>query len=81
MAPLLARAGGVRFHLTEINGQPGAKVFDTRDLLVGVMALDIAEDQIRTIHSVVNPDKLQHFGRVGDLGALVRPVASAENDG
>ena len=73
-APLLARAGGVRFHPTEVNGQPGALVFDSHDLLVGVMALDIADDQIQTIHSIVNPDKLQHFDRVGDLGALVRPA-------
>ncbi|MEV4326829.1 RNA polymerase sigma-70 factor [Microbispora rosea] len=73
MAPLLARAGGVRFHLTQVNGQPGALVFDARDLLVGVMGLDIADDRIQTIHSIVNPDKLRHFDRVGDLGALVRP--------
>lgn len=73
-APMLARAGGVRFHLTKVNGQPGALVFDTRDLLVGVMALIIADGEVQTIHSIVNPDKLQHFDRVGDLGALVRSV-------
>jgi RNA polymerase sigma-70 factor (ECF subfamily) len=54
----LARAGGVRFHVTEVNGQPDAMVFDTQDLLVGVMALDIAGGQIQTIRSIVNPDKL-----------------------
>ncbi|MBE3012693.1 hypothetical protein IL992_26385 [Microbispora sp. NEAU-D428] len=32
-----------------------ALVFDTRDPLVGVMALDIADDQVQTIHSIVNP--------------------------
>ncbi|QFY09270.1 RNA polymerase sigma-70 factor [Nonomuraea phyllanthi] len=72
MAPMLARAGGVRFRLTEVNGQPGALVYDVRDLLVGVMGLDIADGEIQTIHSIVNPDKLQHFDRVGDLGLLVR---------
>ncbi|MCF6476532.1 RNA polymerase sigma-70 factor [Nonomuraea sp. MG754425] len=72
VAPVLARAGGVRYHLTEVNGQPGALVFDAADLLVGVMGLDIADGRIQTIHSIVNPDKLQHFDRVGDLGALVR---------
>ena len=36
------------------------------------MGLDIADGRIQTIHSIVNPDKLQHFDRVGDLGALVR---------
>ncbi|GAA4611842.1 RNA polymerase sigma-70 factor [Actinoallomurus liliacearum] len=81
MAPLLARAGGVRFHVTEINGQPGALVFDTRDLLVGVMGLDIADGRLQTIYSIVNPDKLQHFDRVGDLSALVRAGRRADDDG
>ncbi|MBN6050537.1 RNA polymerase sigma-70 factor [Nonomuraea sp. RK-328] len=79
MAPMLARAGGVRFQLTEVNGQPGALVFDVRDLLVGVMGLDIADGQIQTIHSIVNPDKLQHFDRVGDLGALVRTLRPSDD--
>jgi RNA polymerase sigma-70 factor (TIGR02957 family) len=63
---------GVRLHITEVNGQPGAMAIDAQDRLVGVMALDIAEGQIQTIHSVVNPDKLRHFDRVDDLGALLR---------
>lgn len=78
-APMLARAGGVRYHLTEVNGQPGALVFDARDLLVGVMGLDIADGRIQTIHSIVNPDKLRHFDRVGDLGALVRADRRADD--
>ncbi|HEU5159212.1 MAG TPA: RNA polymerase sigma-70 factor [Streptosporangiaceae bacterium] len=79
---VLARAGGVRFHAVEVNGQPGAMVFDTQDLLVGVMGLDIADGQIQAIRSIVNPDKLRHFDRVGDIGALVRaarrPPSGAE---
>jgi RNA polymerase sigma-70 factor (ECF subfamily) len=63
---------GVRIHVTEVNGQPGVMAIDEHDRLVGVMALDIADGQIQTIHSIVNPDKLRHFDRVGDLGALVR---------
>ncbi|WP_149257886.1 RNA polymerase sigma-70 factor [Actinomadura sp. K4S16] len=70
--PALAHAGGVRFRIAEVNGQPGALVFDTRDLLVAVVGLEIADGRVQTIHSIVNPDKLQHFDRVGDLGALVR---------
>ena len=68
----LARGGGVRVHVTEVNGQPGAMVFDAHDRLVAVLGLDIAEDQVQTIHSIVNPDKLRHIDRVGDLVALVR---------
>jgi RNA polymerase sigma-70 factor (ECF subfamily) len=63
---------GIRIHAAEVNGQPGAMVFDPQDQLVAVIGLGIADDQIQTIHSIVNPDKLRHFDRVGDLGALVR---------
>jgi RNA polymerase sigma-70 factor (TIGR02957 family) len=63
---------GLRIHVTEVNGQPGIVAIDARDRLVGVMGLDIADGQIQTIHSIVNPDKLRHLGRVSDLSALVR---------
>src|SRR6266545_4251122 len=52
---------GVRTQVTEVNGQPGVMAFDAQDRLVGVMALDIADGQIQSIHSVANPDKLRHF--------------------
>ncbi|AVT33217.1 RNA polymerase subunit sigma-24 [Plantactinospora sp. BC1] len=63
---------GVRVQLAEVNGQPGAMAFDSQDRLVGVIGLGIADGQVQTIHSVVNPDKLRHFGPVGDLAGLVR---------
>jgi RNA polymerase sigma-70 factor (ECF subfamily) len=63
---------GVRIQLTEVNGQPGVMAFDAQDRLVGVIGLGIVDGQIHTIHSIVNPDKLRHLDRVGDLGALVR---------
>jgi hypothetical protein len=28
-----------------------------------VVALNIADDQVQTIHAVANPEKLQHLGR------------------
>jgi hypothetical protein len=56
----LARAG-LRIQVAEVNGQPGVLVIDEQNRLIGVMALDIAEGQIQTIHSIVNPDKLRHF--------------------
>jgi RNA polymerase sigma-70 factor (ECF subfamily) len=68
----LARFGGVRLQVTEVNGQPGAMVFDARDRLFGVMELDIADGRIRSIHSVVNPDKLRHLAPVSELGPLIR---------
>jgi RNA polymerase sigma-70 factor (ECF subfamily) len=68
----LAARLGVRIQVAEVNGEPGAMAFDAQDRLVGVIGLDIADGQVQTIHSIVNPDKLRHFDRVGDLGALVR---------
>jgi len=75
---MLARMGA-RIQVIEVNGQPGAVAIDTHDRLVGVMALDIAEGQIQTIHSIVNPDKLRHLGQVSDLGALLRGPRSGDD--
>lgn len=67
-----ARAGGVTWRREEVNGQPGARVMDHEGRLISVMVLDVAEGQIQAVRSIVNPDKLQHLGPVGDLGALLR---------
>jgi RNA polymerase sigma-70 factor (ECF subfamily) len=72
---------GVRIRVTEVNGQPGVMAIDPQDRLVGVMGLDIADGQIQTIHSIVNPDKLRHLHRVGDLGALLRAGRRSGDDG
>ena len=58
---------GVRAELVLVNGQPGAVAYDPDDRVVSVFALDIADGQVQTIRSVVNPDKLQHLGPVSDL--------------
>jgi RNA polymerase sigma-70 factor (ECF subfamily) len=62
---------GVRVHVTEVNGQPGAMAIDPQERLVGVMGLYIADGRIQTIHSIANPDKLRHLGR-DDLAASIR---------
>jgi len=66
------RLPGVSLRPVEINGGPGALVFDAQQLLIGVMALDVADGRITSISSIGNPDKLAHLGPVGDLGALIR---------
>jgi RNA polymerase sigma-70 factor (ECF subfamily) len=71
-ARLQTLLGGFISRREEVNGQPGALVFDREGRLVGVMILDIAEGQIQGVSSIVNPDKLQHLGPVADLGALLR---------
>jgi RNA polymerase sigma-70 factor (TIGR02957 family) len=63
---------GVRLQIVEVNGQPGAAAIDEDDQLVGVMAFDIVDGQIQTIHSIANPDKLRHLDRDGQRGGLLR---------
>jgi RNA polymerase sigma-70 factor, ECF subfamily len=44
--------------LAEINGQPGALLFDPDGVPVVAVSLDIADGQIQTLRAVTNPDKL-----------------------
>jgi RNA polymerase sigma-70 factor, ECF subfamily len=70
----LARRGqavGMRFRPAEINGHPGLLVFDPQGRVLSVLVLDIADDRVQAVRSVVNPDKLRHLGPVGDLTALL----------
>jgi RNA polymerase sigma-70 factor (TIGR02957 family) len=71
-ARLQTLLGGFISRRAEVNGQPGALVFDREGRLIGVMILDVAEGQIQGVSSIVNPDKLRHLGPVADLGALLR---------
>jgi RNA polymerase sigma-70 factor (TIGR02957 family) len=67
----LGFAAGGALRPAEVNGQPGALVLDAGGGLVGVMALDVADGQIQGVRSIVNPDKIGHVGRVGDMRALL----------
>jgi RNA polymerase sigma-70 factor (ECF subfamily) len=69
---LAGRVPGVSMRRVEVNGAPGAVILDAQQRLIAVMALDIVGDQITSISSVVNPDKLAHLGPVGDLASLLR---------
>jgi RNA polymerase sigma-70 factor (TIGR02957 family) len=66
-----ARIPGAGFRQVEINGQPGALLVDGEGRLISVMSLEIADGQIRSVRSIVNPDKLRHIGPVADLRALL----------
>jgi RNA polymerase sigma-70 factor (ECF subfamily) len=63
---------GITSRREEVNGQPGALFFDRAGRLVSVMSLEIAEGQIQSVNSIVNPDKLRHLGPLADLDALLR---------
>jgi RNA polymerase sigma-70 factor (ECF subfamily) len=67
-----ARVPGVSFRLVEVNGDAGALYLDDQERVISVMALDIADGEIRGINGIVNPDKLRHLGPVADIKALLR---------
>jgi RNA polymerase sigma-70 factor (ECF subfamily) len=58
----------------EVNGQPGALFLDPAGQLVNVFVLDIAGGQVRTVRSVINPDKLRHLGPLADVPGLRRQL-------
>jgi len=68
----LAGIGGITTRREEVNGQPGVLFLDRDGKLIGVTTLDIADGQIQGVNAIVNPDKLQHLGPVGDVRALLR---------
>jgi RNA polymerase sigma-70 factor (TIGR02957 family) len=44
-----------------VNGQPGARIADAEGRTLSVLALDIADGQVRGIYNILNPDKLRHL--------------------
>jgi RNA polymerase sigma-70 factor (TIGR02957 family) len=66
------RVPGVSLRPVEINGGAGAVFLDPQQRLIGVWALDIIDGQIKSISSIVNPDKLTHLGPLGDYASLLR---------
>jgi RNA polymerase sigma-70 factor (TIGR02957 family) len=67
---LAERIGGIQVRRVMVNGQPGAEFLDTDGKLINVLALDIADGQVQTIRSIVNPEKLGHLGPVADAKQL-----------
>jgi RNA polymerase sigma-70 factor (TIGR02957 family) len=55
-----------------VNGDPGALFVDGQQRVIGVLALEIAGGQIKSIRSIVNPDKLRHLGPLADYESLIR---------
>jgi RNA polymerase sigma-70 factor (TIGR02957 family) len=72
---------GISLRPAEINGQAGALYLDADGAVLGAMALDIADDQIQGISSIVNPDKLHHLGEVGDAWALLEQLRDQKRSG
>jgi RNA polymerase sigma-70 factor (ECF subfamily) len=55
------RRGG-QIRPVHVNDGPGALMLDPDGALVGVLSLQIGDDRIEAVRSVVNPDKLRHLG-------------------
>jgi RNA polymerase sigma factor (sigma-70 family) len=64
--------GGAKTERRLINGQPGIVILAPDGSVVGALSLEIADDRVIAVNSVVNPDKLRHLGSVGDMGAMLR---------
>ena len=75
-----SRVPGVSMRPVEVNGTPGALLFDGEGRVVGVWAIETAGGEIAGVNSVVNPDKLGHLGPVGDVRALLERAAQARRE-
>ena len=63
-------AGRAVARVVEVNGEPD-RASNAAGELLGVIAIEVRDGLIVAIRSVVNPDKLQHLGPVGDMHALL----------
>ena len=67
----MQRLGGVEIRRVTVNGHPGATLSLPDGGLIGVMALELGDGQVRAVRSIVNPEKLEHLGPLADVNALV----------
>jgi RNA polymerase sigma-70 factor (TIGR02957 family) len=70
----IPRVPGVSWRPVEVNGGPGAVFLDGQEQLLSVLALDIADGEIKGVRGIVNPDKLRHLGPVADVNSLVKEL-------
>jgi RNA polymerase sigma-70 factor (ECF subfamily) len=62
---------GLSARPVHVNGQPGFVAVDAEERIVSVTALEIADGKVHAVRSVVNPEKLDHLGRVADLRRML----------
>ncbi|NUR64680.1 MAG: RNA polymerase sigma-70 factor [Streptomyces sp.] len=61
----------------ELNGQPGAVSRDRDGKVLHTWTLDVLDGRVRTIRTILNPDKLTHLGPVADAWAITREARRA----
>jgi RNA polymerase sigma-70 factor, ECF subfamily len=64
---------GLEVQAVHVNGSPGLRSVTPDGRLVNIAGLDVEGGRIVRIHSIVNPDKLDHLGPVSDVA--LRPGA------
>jgi RNA polymerase sigma-70 factor, ECF subfamily len=53
---------GAQIRQVWVNGQAGVLILDRNGGLIAVMAFEIADEQVQSIRSIINPEKLAHLG-------------------
>jgi RNA polymerase sigma-70 factor, ECF subfamily len=66
----------LRLERREVNGQPGVIVRTPENEIVNVLVIEIYDDRVLAIRSVINPEKLRHLGPVADVWGMVRERAA-----
>ena len=56
----------------ELNGQPGAIVRLPDGRVISAFVIETDGERITAINSIVNPEKIDHFGEVADYAALMK---------
>lgn len=72
------RPMGVRMEATTANGQPALRLLTSEGALLGVLGLAIVDGEVVGLRNQINPDKLAHLGRVGDLTAMMTQARTPE---
>ena len=57
-----------------VNGGPGAVLLDGDGRVIGVFSLEISDGAVRTVSSVVNPEKLGHVGPLADYAGMMARI-------
>ncbi|MGH3328356.1 MAG: RNA polymerase sigma-70 factor [Streptomycetales bacterium] len=66
----------VQVEPVQANGQPAARLLVADGALLGVMSVEVVGGRVAAVRNQINPGKLGHLGRVGDLTALMRSAGS-----
>ena len=68
----------VRMDRTSMNGDAALRVSGPDGATLSLLMVHVDGDRISVVGNQLNPDKLRHLGRVGDLNALLSGESSGE---